>query len=405
MTAVAISLMVLAVLGGAPTALLFVECLLGARSVRSVRSSLSSQGTDALPDASRSRIAVVVPAHNESSIIAATVHHLRGQLVAGDVLLVVADNCEDGTAELARSAGATVIERHDAQHRGKGYALSFATDYLKTNGAPDVVVVVDADCRVSDGGVARLAAQAAALRRPVQADYTLLVAPDARPSARMSAFAFRVRNRVRPRGLQRLGGAVHLGGTGMAFPWDVFVAAPAMRGHITEDLALGVELTLAGHGPALCSDVQVTSDVAPSQAGQTGQRQRWESGHLQTIAHYGPRLLAKALVQARPRLLLSACDLGIPPLALHVSMVGAGAVASGLGAALGASSWPLMLFGAELAATAASVFVAWLAVGRDIMSAADWLTLPGYVLAKIPLYLRLVRRKRGIDWNKTERKT
>jgi len=88
---------------------------------------------------------VVVPAHNESSIIAATVHHLRGQLVAGDVLLVVADNCEDSTAELATSAGATVIERHDAQHRGKGYALSFATDYLKTNGAPDVVVIVDAD--------------------------------------------------------------------------------------------------------------------------------------------------------------------------------------------------------------------------------------------------------------------
>ena len=346
-----------------------------------------------------------VPAHNESSIIAATVHHLRGQLVAGDVLLVVADNCADDTAELARSAGATAIERHDAEHRGKGYALSFATDYFRTNGAPDVVVIVDADCRVSDGGVARLAAQAVVLRRPMQADYTLLVAADARPAARMSAFAFRVRNRVRPRGLQRLGGSVHLGGTGMAFPWDVFVAAPSMCGHITEDLALGVELTLAGHGPALCSEVQVTSEVAPSQAGQTGQRQRWESGHLQTIAHYLPRLLARALVQGRPRLLLSACDLGIPPLALHVSMVGAGAVASGLAAALGVSSWPLMLFSAELVATAASVFIAWLAVGRDIMGVRDWLTLPGYVFAKFPLYLRLVGRKRDLNWNKTERKT
>jgi hypothetical protein len=191
----------------------------------------------------------------------------------------------------------------------------------------------------------------------------------------------------------------------MAFPWDVFVAAPSMRGHITEDLALGVELTLIGHGPALCSEVQVTSDVAPSQAGQTGQRQRWESGHLQTLAHYLPRLLARALVQARPRLLLSACDLGIPPLALHVSMLGAGALVSGLGAALGASSWPLLLFGAELVATAASVFVAWLAVGRDIMSAGDWLTLPGYVFAKIPRYLRLLGRRGDHEWNKTERKT
>lgn len=394
----AISLMVLAVLAGAPTALLFVECVLGARSVRSLR---SSQGTDA----SRLRIAVVVPARNESSIIAATVHHLRAQLAAGDVLLVVADNCEDNTAELARGAGATVIERNDAEHRGKGYALSFATDYFKTNGAPHVVVIVDADCRVSDGGVARLAAQAAVLHRPVQADYTLLVAAAARPSARMSAFAFRVRNRVRPRGLQRLGGSVHLGGTGMAFPWDVFVAAPSMRDHITEDLALGIELTLIGHGPALCSDVQVTSDVALSAAGQTGQRQRWESGHLQTLAHYVPRLLARALVQGRPRLLLSACDLAIPPLALHVSMVGAGAVASGLAAILGASSWPLMLFGAELVATAASVLIAWLAVGRDVLGGGDWLTLPGYVFAKIPLYLRVVCRKCDHGWNKTKRET
>jgi hypothetical protein len=402
MTVVTALLMVLAVLGGAPTALLLVECLLGARSVRAAR---SSQATDAPWAASRPRIAVVVPAHNESSIIVATVHHLRDQLGTDDILLVVADNCADNTAELARSAGATVIERNDAQHRGKGYALSFATEYLKTSGAPDVVVIVDADCRVSDGGVARLAVQAALLGRPLQADYTLLVAPDARPSARMSAFAFRVRNRVRPRGLQRLGGSVHLGGTGMAFPWNVFVAAPSMRGHITEDLALGVELTLGGHGPALCSDVQVTSDVAPSQAGQAGQRQRWESGHLQTLAHFVPRLIARALVKVRPRLLLTACDLGIPPLALHVSLVGAGAVVSALAAALGASSWPLRLFGAELVATAASVLVAWLAVGRDVMRASDWMTLPGYVFAKIPLYLRLVGRKGATDWNKTERKT
>ena len=402
MTVVAISLMALAMLGAAPTALLFIECLLGARSVRVLR---SKQESDALSAARRPRIAVVVPAHDESSIIAATVEHLRGQLVAGDVLLVVADNCEDDTAALARGAGAIAIERNATEQRGKGYALSFATDYLKTNGAPDVVVVVDADCRVSEGGVAKLAAQAALWRRPVQADYTLLVAPEARPAARMSAFAFRVRNRVRPRGLQRLGGSVHLGGTGMAFPWDIFVAAPSMRGHITEDLALGVELTLKGHGPALCSQVQVTSDVAPSQAGQTGQRRRWESGHLQTLAHYVPRLLARALVRARPRLLLSACDLGIPPLALHVSLVGAGALASGLAAALGASAWPLLLFGAELVATAASVFIAWLAVGRDILGASDWLTLPGYVLAKIPHYLRLAGRKHDLHWNKTERKT
>lgn len=395
MTAATMFLVAAAALGVGPTLLLLAECLLGARPW----SSRFSKG-----DLARPRLAVVVPAHNEASIIAATVAHLRGQLTDGDRLVVVADNCDDRTAALAREAGATVIERNDRDHRGKGYALSFATEYLQTNGAPEAVVIIDADCRVSDGGLARLGAQAAAHGRPVQADYTLLVSVDAQPGARMSAFAFRVRNRVRPLGLSRLGGSVHLGGTGMAFPWNVFVSAPSMQGHVTEDLALGVELTLAGHGPLLCPDVRVTSELAPSQAGQAGQRQRWESGHLQTLAHYLPKLLGRALA-GRPRLALSACDLAIPPLALHVSLLVLGSLAGGLVAVSGGSALPVALFGGELAVTAASVAVAWFAVGQDLMAPRDWLILPGYVLRKIPLYLRLFSRKRQLGWNKTERKS
>lgn len=59
----------------------------------------------------RPRVAVLVPAHNESLIIIATLNSLLPQLQAGDRLLVVADNCSDDTAALARAAGAEVIER------------------------------------------------------------------------------------------------------------------------------------------------------------------------------------------------------------------------------------------------------------------------------------------------------
>ena len=81
----------------------------------------------------RPRVAVLVPAHNESSVITATLNSLLPQLREGDRLLVVADNCTDDTAVLVRAAGAEVAERSNEQQRGKGYALDFGiTDEGKT---------------------------------------------------------------------------------------------------------------------------------------------------------------------------------------------------------------------------------------------------------------------------------
>ncbi|MGH8485060.1 MAG: glycosyltransferase, partial [Pseudomonas sp.] len=57
----------------------------------------------------RGRVAVLVPAHNEASIIGATLASIGAQLHAGDRLLVVADNCSDDTAALAVAAGAEVV--------------------------------------------------------------------------------------------------------------------------------------------------------------------------------------------------------------------------------------------------------------------------------------------------------
>ena len=59
----------------------------------------------------RRRLAVLVPAHNESAVIAATLEDIKARLRAGDRLLVVADNCTDDTAAVAGLSGAEVVER------------------------------------------------------------------------------------------------------------------------------------------------------------------------------------------------------------------------------------------------------------------------------------------------------
>src|SRR5512141_2878442 len=78
------------------------------------------------------RMAIVVPAHDEEAGIAETVVSLLSVDYPPEELqvLVVADNCGDRTADVAREAGARVLVRQDPERRGKGYALRFAFDHI-----------------------------------------------------------------------------------------------------------------------------------------------------------------------------------------------------------------------------------------------------------------------------------
>src|SRR5262245_27419176 len=73
----------------------------------------------------RARIAVLVPAHNESTGLLPTLGDIKAQMRTCDRLVVVADNCVDDTAAVATVAGAEVVERNDPDRKGKGYALAW----------------------------------------------------------------------------------------------------------------------------------------------------------------------------------------------------------------------------------------------------------------------------------------
>src|SRR5580704_2288892 len=100
------------------------------------RYNAPASNTSAETDA---RVAVLVPAHNESRGLLPTLEDIKRQLRPGDRVLVVADNCTDDTAAVAAAAGAEVIERHDPTRRGKGYALDFGIQHL-SSAAPEILI-------------------------------------------------------------------------------------------------------------------------------------------------------------------------------------------------------------------------------------------------------------------------
>jgi cellulose synthase/poly-beta-1,6-N-acetylglucosamine synthase-like glycosyltransferase len=349
----------------------------------------------------RPRMAILMPAHDEEAGIRMTVTALRAELAPGDRLLVIADNCTDRTAERAREAGAEVAERTDPERRGKGFALSFGANILRED-PPEVVLVMDADCRVEQGTLAELAKLAHRSGRPVQAVY-LMHPPEREGLSSVSAFAFLVRNLVRPSGLKRLGMPCQLTGTGMAFPWELYRDAPATESFLVEDLLMGHELALRGRAPILCDDVQVGSDFPTGEAASLKQRRRWEHGELSILLGTAPRLLAKGLLRGEPGLVALALDAAVPPLAFLVLLQGATTAAGVTLAMVGGSSVPLVLSLGGAALLGVGLSAAWVAHGRDVLPLSDLAKIPRYVLWKLPLYATFLKKGAHSEWERTER--
>ncbi|MGD1949905.1 MAG: glycosyltransferase family 2 protein [Leptolyngbyaceae cyanobacterium] len=354
------------------------------------------------PFMSSERRAILVPAHNEAAVIQETLTTLVSQIKPSDRLLVVADNCTDATADIARQVGATVIERQSTQQRGKGYALDFGLRYLSKD-APDVVIMIDADCQVRPGAIDAIANLALKTHRPVQATYLLNQGTNPSPKEMVSTFAFKVKNLVRPLGMQGLGQPCLLTGTGMAFPWSVIQQADLANGNIVEDMKLGLDLAVAGHLPLMCSNALVTGEQPQQSSVAMTQRTRWEHGHLQTLLTSVPVLLWEGLKQRRVGLVALALDMSVPPLSLLVMLWVSGATLITLcNLSLGGHWLPLaVVYGAGMSLIVA-IFLAWYGFARPEIPINRLVSIPIYVLWKVPLYFKFLSGPEN-TWVRTER--
>ena len=179
-------------------------------------------------------------------------------------------------------------------------------------------------------------------------------------------------------------------------------AAKLNNQHIVEDLKLGIDLARAGTPPLFCSDALVTSYFPMSKEGLQEQRTRWEHGHLGVILAEVPGLLKLATKNLSLDLLAFALDLSVPPLALITVIICSQVLISGAWMAFGGASSPFLISFLAAALLVLSVLSAWHFFGRKAIPFTQLISIPVYIVSKIPLYLRfLVRRQ--VEWVRSKR--
>jgi cellulose synthase/poly-beta-1,6-N-acetylglucosamine synthase-like glycosyltransferase len=376
-----------------PSAVFAVEC---------VAATTLRRKPVAVYSGKRPSIGILVPAHNEELGISKTLLSIRAEMHLDDRLVVVADNCTDDTALLARTMGAEVVERNNERQRGKGFALDAGVAYLADN-APDIVVIIDADCYLRPGTLDRLAGKVSATGGPVQACYLMLSPSATRIDLAVREFAFLVKNRVRPLGMSKLGLPCQLTGSGMAFPWALINTANLSNDNIVEDMKLGLELARSGHSPRFCDDAFVVSEFPYSRSGSATQYRRWESGHLAMI-RAAMNTLTERGVLGNLGLLAQIMDVMVPPLALLVLLLGSVLVFSGLLALAGLGTLAFVVAFVNLLMVTIGIAAAWLTFGTKILPPRKLYAIPYYVARKAQFYAGLVRGERARGWIRTDRR-
>jgi 1,2-diacylglycerol 3-beta-glucosyltransferase len=373
-----------------------------ASSYLSAATLLSAKLPEPEPAELRRRFRFIVPAHNESAGIAATVQSLLAvdyPTALFDVV-VVADNCEDDTAERASAAGATVMERHDAERRGKGYALLHAFSSLPSD--VDSVVVIDADTLVSPNLLRAFAARRDAGANAIQADYAVRN-PNASWRTRLIAIAFGSFHIVRSRARERLRLSCGLRGNGMCFSTRLLTEVPHNAFSIVEDVEYGIRIGEAGHRVYYADEAHVYGEMVSTASAASSQRRRWEEGRKELVRQHAWRLLRKGLARGDRVLIDLALDLLIPPLSRVAVTIGIGWFATlALSLSLGILRFSSVSWSLCAAALFAYVLRGWAVSGTGARGLLDLGLAPAYVLWKASLRFRRVTRPTS-SWVRTKR--
>ncbi len=224
--------------------------------------------------------AILIPAHNEEALLGHLLENLSALIYPKESysIYVVADNCTDSTAELARATGGVhVYERFDKARRGKGYALQWLLQKLEADQLiHDAYVIIDADSTVEPAFLHAMAKELEQGAQALQAHNTVLNASES-PSTALRWAALTLTGHLRSLGRNGLGASSNLFGNGMCLSRSLLMRYPWQAFTLGEDYEY--YLTLVQHGERVhyVPEALVYAHMPPTFAQMRTQDVRWES--------------------------------------------------------------------------------------------------------------------------------
>ncbi len=361
----------------------------------------STRRPEPASDAGTPRLLLLVPAHDEHGLISACAR----SLVAMDYpashrrIVVVADNCSDDTAALARAAGAEAFERHDPSLPGKPRALAWAIAQVPAD-QWDACVIVDADSTVHPGFARALARCAPLEGRAVQAYFGSLNEWDSWLT-RLAGVLARARYEITYPLKRRAGLNCPLTGNGMCIGRDLL--GDGWRWFsLTENWELYGEFTARSIPIEYASGALLYSQEARSMKQGGTQRRRWLAGRIGVLRQWGGRILGSSQVSWHQKL-DALVELGGPSPVLHLVLALVVSAAACLTLDGNARLWFATLAVGSLAGTVGTTLAVLARHPQPGPTIAAFAMLPFYAVWRTATALRTVVNLRDNAWRKTSR--
>lgn len=241
--------------------------------------------------------ALVVAAHNEEIVIGKIVESLLKLDYPKELydIFVIADNCTDSTAAIAREAGAKVFERANKEKRGKGYALEWMFDKLfKMNKKYDAIAVFDADNLVSANFLKEMNSRMCEGYKVVQG-YIDSKNPHDSWITESYSISFWSASRLFQLARTNLGLSNQIGGTGFVVDTEVLRKLGWGATCLTEDLEFTCKLILNGYKVGWAHEAVVYDEKPLTLKQSWNQRKRWMQGFADVASRFFTKLIKKAV--------------------------------------------------------------------------------------------------------------
>ncbi|MBD7914172.1 glycosyltransferase family 2 protein [Clostridium sp. Sa3CUN1] len=247
------------------------------------------------------KFAMVVAAHNEEVVIGKLIESMLNQNYPRELfdIFVIADNCTDNTAKIARKYGVYVYERFNKDQRGKGYALEWIFDKIfKMQKKYDAIAIFDADNLVSKNWCKEINSKMLEGYKVVQG-YIDSKNPNDSWIAASYSIAFWTQNRMYQLARANVGLSNQIGGTGFAIDTDILKELGWGATCLTEDLEFSCKLILNGEKVGWAHDAIIYDEKPLTLKQSWVQRRRWMQGFTDVATRYFFKLFKKGIKERK----------------------------------------------------------------------------------------------------------